>query len=114
MGKTGKMEQTYRRLCRKGYCSVCHPEYPGSSAERNGRDTGPALTEEDVGKIRIQPGAFRRKVQQTSRKMQYTLKANACGREWAEANREAIRHRQIPEILAEKMGMKVKTAKKSR
>ena len=80
-GKTGKVEQTYRRIFRKGYClfyaGISQSSFPEMIEKLR------ALTEEDWGKY-----AFSREPLEgrfsDEQKMQYTHKANDCGREWAE------------------------------
>ena len=68
-----------------------------------------ALTEEDWEKY-----AFSREPLEgrfsNEQKMQYTHKANDCGREWAEKIARQYGTRN-PGELAEKLGMKVKTPK---
>lgn len=87
------MEQTYRRIFRKGNC-LFYAGISQSSVSGNDRETG-ALTEEDWGKY-----AFSREPLEgrfsNEQKMQYTHKANDCGREWAEKSRGSM-EREIRE-----------------
>lgn len=80
----------------------------GNSIERYGADTG-GCDRRSVGTLCIckrTPGA---KVYVTG-KDAYTVKANACGREWAKRISEKY-GTEDPKILAGKMGMKVKMPK---
>lgn len=84
------------------------PEYPEVPFSEMAEKLG-ALSEEDWGRY-----AFSREPLEgrfsDEQKMQYTAKANACGREWALKIAEQYGTRN-PKELAEKMGMKVKTPK---
>lgn len=84
------------------------PEYPEVQFSEMAEKLG-ALSEEDWGRY-----AFSREPLEgrfsDEQKMQYTAKANACGREWALKIAEQYGTRN-PKELAGKMGMKVKTPK---
>lgn len=68
-----------------------------------------ALSEEDWGRYAFSREPLEGRFSEDE-KMQYTSKANACGREWATKIAERYGTKN-PKELAEKLGMKVKTPK---
>ena len=80
----------------------------GNSIERYGADTG-GCDRRSVGTLCICKRTLERKFT-SQEKDAYTVKANACGREWAKRISEKY-GTEDPKILAGKMGMKVKMPK---
>ena len=107
MGRQEKWNRLIDAFSGKG-TAFSMPEYPKVPFPEMIEKLG-ALTEEDWGKY-----AFSREPLEgrfsNEQKMQYTHKANDCGREWAEKIARQYGTRN-PGELAEKLGMKVKTPK---
>ena len=107
MGRQEKWNRLIDAFSGKG-TAFSMPEYPKVPFPEMIEKLG-ALTEEDWGKY-----AFSREPLEgrfsNEKKMQYTHKANDCGREWAEKIARQYGTRN-PGELAEKLGMKVKTPK---
>ena len=107
MGRQEKWNRLIDAFSGKG-TAFSMPEYPKVPFPEMIEKLG-ALTEEDWGKY-----AFSREPLEgrfsNEQKMQYTHKANDCGREWAEKIARQYGTRN-PGELAEKLGMKVKIPK---
>lgn len=83
-------------------------KYPEISVEEMARVLA-GLTEEEWGRYAFSREPLEGKFDEEQKK-EYTRKANACGREWAERIAGQYGTRS-PRLLSEKMGMEVKTMK---
>ena len=107
MGRQEKWNRLIDAFSGKG-TAFSMPEYPKVPFPEMIEELG-ALTEEDWGKYAFSREPLERRFS-NEQKMQYTHKANDCGREWAEKIARQYGTRN-PGELAEKLGMKVKTPK---
>ena len=104
MGKAEKWSRLAEAFAGRGALSANH-EYPEVSLEEMA-GTLAGFTEEMWGRYAFSREPLEGKFTE-EQKDSYTVKANACGREWA--RRMAAQYgTRSPWLLAEKMGMKVK------
>lgn len=107
MGKREKWNRLMDAFSGKG-AAPSPMEYPEVELAEMVR-TLEGLSEKEWGRYAFSREPLEGKFSE-EQKEYYTVKANACGREWAEKMAEQYGTRD-PKILAEKMGMKVDTPK---